>query len=157
KKTPTAAENRKPPAIAREGTSVGHPATSEITFEVTSPATMPAPPPMTLRSTASARNCRSTWYVTHTAWLEAEWSRRRGVDGIRPVFSCGGRPPAQPLLFARRERNHDIDTHPSRTAIATARRPAAVTRRTRRRVRGDLWTAVGNGLGPAGGASPPIR
>jgi hypothetical protein len=57
---PTAAEKANPPRMAVGEIGVGKSATAEIVSDTPMPQRIPAAPPIRLRNTASARNCRST-------------------------------------------------------------------------------------------------
>ncbi len=83
---PTAAENTNPPTIAAGTIGAGQPATSERNFDRPTPMTMPAIPPVTLSSTASARNCSSTCSRRAPIAMRRPISRVRSVTDTSRMF-----------------------------------------------------------------------
>jgi len=83
---PTAAENKKPPAIAVADIGAGQPVTTEMVIENRIPAMMPAIPPLTLRNTASAKNWNSTWERCAPIAIRRPISRVRSVTETSRMF-----------------------------------------------------------------------
>ena len=71
-------ENNNPPAIVVSEIGAGHQATSEKPSDRATPIAIPAMPPLTLISTASARNCSSTCSRRADRHAQSELARTLG-------------------------------------------------------------------------------